>query len=304
MAYGSIRQIEAFRCFMVTGSVTSAARMMAVTQPAVSRLLRDLEAELKLDLFEKRGVGLGPTAAATALFAEVERSFVGLDRIRAAAEEIRTRRTGSLRIAALPALANGFLPRFSGHFLRDRAGLDLELFGVISPLVVDWVANRQCDLGFAEAHFARPGLESVPLPTLDRVAVVPAGHRLARKRTLVPEDFDGENFISLSLGSVSRHMIDEVFASRKVQRVLRVETQLSEIVCGLVSSGVGVGIADPFTAREFAGRGVAARRFAPALPFEIAALYPPDRPLSPIGRDFLEGFVEQTRKALPNALRA
>ena len=59
---------------------------------------------------QKRGTGLVPVAAATALCMEVDGSFVGLERITAAAEEIRSRRTGTLRIAALPALSNGYLP--------------------------------------------------------------------------------------------------------------------------------------------------------------------------------------------------
>lgn len=116
MARINSRQVEAFRAMMLTGSVTEAAKLMAVTQPAVSRLLRDFQALLKTELFERRGTGLVPTAAATALYTEVERSFVGLERITAAAEEIRGRRTGSLRIAALPALSNGYLPRLAGHF--------------------------------------------------------------------------------------------------------------------------------------------------------------------------------------------
>ena len=111
MARINSRQVEAFRAMMLTGSVTEAAKLMNVTQPAVSRLLRDFQALLKMELFEKRGTGLVPVAAATALYMEVERSFVGLERITATAEEIRSRRTGTLRIAALPALANGFLPR-------------------------------------------------------------------------------------------------------------------------------------------------------------------------------------------------
>src|SRR5689334_87297 len=109
----NFRQIEAFRAVMLSGSVTAAAGMIGVTQPAVSRLVRDLQGILKMPLFEKRGTGLVPTAAATALYTEVERSFVGLDRITDAAEEIRTRRAGMLRVAALPALANGFMPRFA-----------------------------------------------------------------------------------------------------------------------------------------------------------------------------------------------
>jgi len=299
MRYGNIRQIEAFRCLMVTGSMTMAARMMGVTQPAISRLLRDLQADLKLILFEKRGTGVAPTPEATSLYAEVERSFVGLDRIRISAEEIRSRRTGSLRIAALPALANGFLPRFAGRFLAPRPQLDLGLFGVISPLVIDWVANRQCDIGFAEMPIANPGLNFAPMPVLARVAVMPEGHRLARKSVITPKDFENENFISLKHGTGSRYRIDNVFAERGVNRAMRVETHLSEIMCGLVSSGFGVAICDPFTAAEFAGRGVIARPFRPRIPFEFGVLHPPGPKPSAIAQMFITEFSAHIRETFP-----
>ncbi|OYU46988.1 MAG: transcriptional regulator [Rhizobiales bacterium PAR1] len=301
MRYGNIRQIEAFRCLMVTGSMTMAARMMGVTQPAISRLLRDLQAELKLTLLEKRGTGVAPTAEATSLYAEVERSFVGLDRIRASAEEIRTRRTDSLRIAALPALANGFLPRFAGRFLAARPQLDLGLFGVITPLVVDWVANRQCDIGFAEMPLANPGLDIAPMPVLPRVAVVPEGHRLAQKSVITPKDFEGENFISLKHGAGSRFRIDRAFAERGINRVMRVETHLSEIMCGLVSSGFGVAICDPFTAAEFAGRGVVARPFKPRIPFDFGVLHPPGPQPSSIAQEFIAEFSAHILACYPSA---
>jgi DNA-binding transcriptional LysR family regulator len=282
------RQVEAFRAMMLTGSVTDAAKLMAVTQPAVSRLLRDFQALLKMELFDRRGSGLVPTASATALYMEVERSFVGLERIAAAAEEIRGRRTGTLRIAALPALSNGYLPRLAGGFLKERPNLNLSFFGVISPLVIDWVLNNQCDIGFAEVPIAHSGLPSVRLPALPRVAVLPAGHRLAAKATLEPRDFEGEAFVSLSAGSTSRHLIDQAFNHDDVRRVLRVEANLSEIMCGMVSSGLGVAICDPFTAQEFEGRGVVVRRFLPRIDFEFAAVFPPQRSPSPVALDLVE----------------
>ncbi len=294
MARINSRQVEAFRAMMLTGSVTEAAKLMVVTQPAVSRLLRDFQALLKMELFERRGTGLVPTAAAMALYTEVERSFVGLERITAAAEEIRGRRTGSLRIAALPALANGFLPRLAGHFLQERPNLNLAFFGVISPIVVDWVLNNQCDIGFAEVPIAHSGLPSLRLPAPARVAVLPSGHRLVEKEVLEPRDFEGETFISLSAGSSSRHLVDQVFNRHEVRRVLRVETTLSEIMCGMVSSGLGVAICDPFTAREFATRGVVARRFLPRIDFEFSAVFPAQRSPSPVALD----LVETMRKAL------
>jgi DNA-binding transcriptional LysR family regulator len=294
MARINSRQVEAFRAVMLTGSVTEAAKLIAVTQPAVSRLLRDFQALLKMELFERRGTGLVPTAAAIALYTEVERSFVGLERITAAAEEIRGRRTGTLRIAALPALANGYLPRLAGHFLKERPNLNLAFFGVISPIVVDWVLNDQCDVGFAEVPIAHSGLPSLRLPAPARVAVLPAGHRLSAKEVLEPRDFEGETFISLSAGSTGRHLIDQAFNRDDVRRVLRVETALSEIMCGLVSSGLGVAICDPFTAQEFATRSVVVRRFLPRIDFEFAAVFPAQRSPSPVALD----LVETMRQAL------
>ncbi|WP_166299537.1 LysR substrate-binding domain-containing protein [Bradyrhizobium sp. 26S5] len=294
MARINPRQVEAFRAMMLTGSVTEAAKLMAVTQPAVSRLLRDFQALLKMELFERRGSGLVPSTAATALYMEVERSFVGLERITAAAEEIRSRRTGTLRIAALPALSNGFLPRLTGHFLKERPNFNLAFFGVISPIVIDWVLNNQCDIGFAEAPIAHSGLPCVRMPALPRVAILPAGHRLASKATLEPGDFEDETFISLSAGSTGRHLIDQAFSRHDVRRILRVETMLSEIMCGLVSSGLGVALCDPFTAREFESRGVVARRFLPRIDFEFAAVFPPQRRPSPVALE----LVETLRQAL------
>lgn len=290
MGQPNIRQIEAFRSLMVTGSTTVSARMMGITQPAVSRLLRDLQEGLGLKLLQKRGTRLVPTAEGTALYAEVERSFIGLDRIRQAADEIRTRRTGALRIAVLPALANGFLPRFAGRFMAERPELDLSLHGVISPLVVDWVTSRQCDFGFSELPIAHPDLPIIAMPKLARVAVMPKGHRLSSKSVVRPEDMAGENFISLKLGSQSRYAIDQVFSSRNISRVMRVETHLSEIMCGIVSSGYGVAICDPFTASEFASRGVVTKPFVPEIPFDFGVLLPPGETLDGIGQDFVNEF--------------
>jgi DNA-binding transcriptional LysR family regulator len=139
----------------------------------------------------------------------------------------------------------------------------------------------------------------VKLPALARVAVLPAGHPLAAKASLVPRDFEDETFISLSAGSTSRHLIDQLFHREDIRRVLRVETTLSEIMCGMVSSGLGVSICDPFTAREFDGRGVVMRPFTPRVDFEFAAIFPPQRSPSPVALD----LVEMVRHALEQLVR-
>lgn len=284
------RQIEAFRAVIVTGSTVRAAHAMGISQPAVSRLLQDLQARLSLTLFTRRGQRLLPTAEALSLFGEVERSYVGLDRIAQAAAEIRARRAGVLRLAVLPALANGVLPRFAGRFLRERPKLDLAIYGLLSHLVLDWVASGQCDLGFAAGAMQHPALTSVPLPPTRMVAVVPAGHRLARRRRIRAEDFADEDFVSLTHGASSRAEIDAVFAARGISRRERIETPLSEIACALVTSGAAVAIVDPFTAREYEGTGLVSRPFEPEVSLGISAVFATHRGLSGVAEEFLREF--------------
>lgn len=284
------RQIEAFRAVMLTGGITSAAELLNISQPAVSRLIGDLQYALKLTLFERRGSRIAPTSEALSLYQEVERSFVGLERIEQTARDLQARRAGTLRIAAMPALAIGFLPRFVARFLEGRPRVDMSLWGSSSNMVMDWVAAGQCELGFGQAPLEHATVLSEKSPSVAAVAVVPADHPLAGKEYLQPRDFAGEAFISLGASTLFRYRIDAVFDDHGVNRTQRVETQLTMIACAMVASGAGVAIVDPFTAEEYAGRGVAIRRFEPRINFELAILQSAQRSLSTIAQDFLDGF--------------
>ena len=284
------RQIEAFRALMLAGSVGSAANLLNVSQPAISRMIRDFQHQVGLALFERRGTRLVPTSEALSLYAEVERAFVGLEHIAKTATELRTRRAGFLRIAALPALANGFLPRFAGSFAAERPRLDLVLSGLVSHAVLNAVVQGQCDLGFAEATFEHAAVRAERMPTAPYVAVLPQGHRLAGKARLRPKDFEGENFVSLGPSTVSRFRADRLFSEHGVKRIQRIETPLSEIACALVASGVGVALCEPFTAHEYSTRGIVVRPFEPRVDFEFAVLYAATQRISAPAREFIDSF--------------
>lgn len=287
----NIRQVEAFRALMLTGSTTRAAQAMNITQPAVSRLVRELQDRLELALFERRGTRLVPTGEALALYAEVERSYVGLDRIADSARGLRERRSGVLRVAGMPALANGALPRYSATFLEAHPQVDLALFGLVSLTVVDWVVSEQCDLGFASAPVQHSLARVTMMPPVRYVAVVPEGHRLARRRALRPKDFAEEPVVAIGPTTPSRFRIDDVFSAHGITRRIRAETPLSEIACALVASGVGIAIVDPFTAWEYSTHGVVALRFEPAVSFQVAALQSAGRTPPAVAHEFVEGFA-------------
>jgi DNA-binding transcriptional LysR family regulator len=294
------RQIEAFRAVMLTGAMTAGAELMHVTQPAVSRLIRDLEAELGLALFHRRGNHVLPTAEAQALLAEVERSFVGLDRIRAFADDLRTGRGGTLRIAALPSMAAGFLPRFIANFCRLRPNVELFVDGLPSSLIRDRVAAGQFDIGITSLPFRRNSLAVTPLED-KAVIVLPKDHRLAKRRTVRADDLHDEKLILLTRlrNAEGNHPIRYILQSIRYRQ--RIETPLASIACVLVSEGAGLAIVTPFCASEFIGMGVAVRRFEPTFNIGTAIVHSSERALSLLAQEFHAAFIEHIGRFLKRA---
>ncbi len=269
---------------MMTGGMTSGAEVLRITQPAVSRLIRDLEHNLKLRLFDRKGNQISPTPEATALLAELERSYLGLEHVKAFANDLRSARAGSLRIAALPALALGFLPFLIAKFRESRPGLSIMIDGIPSHLVLDRVAGGQFDFGFAAILTERPSLNFTPIAA-PIFAVVPASRRIAGLEIIRAGDLAGEDVILLGRGSYQRHIVEISLAGVPIKS--SVETPLSAIACALASQGVGVALVDAFTAQRFLGQNVVVRPFHPALDAGFSLVTSQQRPLSQSARDFL-----------------
>ncbi len=292
------RQLEAFQAVMESGTVTAAAERLYITQPAVTRLIQDLEHTVGFALFERRKGRLSATVEAQVLYEEVERSFTGLDKILQTAADIRTFNSGTLRIAALPALALGFLPRVIRRFSERHPNVSISLQIRSSTKVMEWIASQQFDIGFAAVQQSHPAVVQELLLEAPFVAIMPADHPLARKKRLEPKDFEGQDFISLRPELNTRGRIDEIFAAANVRRRTVIDTQLAAAVCKLVAEGGGLSLVEPVTAAEFMGQGIVARPFRDDLIFRYSLLRPLYRPLSMVTRTLVD-LVRRELAALP-----
>src|SRR5687767_4854446 len=123
----NLKEVEAFRVIMLSGSMTAAASDLYTSQPNVSRLLARLEKSLGMKLFNRVGGRLLPTDEGQAFYREVERSFIGLKSLESAAQSIREFGTGRLRVAAAPSYSLGFLPRVLRQFLVEAPSANVSL---------------------------------------------------------------------------------------------------------------------------------------------------------------------------------
>lgn len=289
------RQIEAFRAVMLTGKMTTAAELMAVTQPAVSRLISDLEQTVKLRLFERRGNQINPTREALALMKEVDRSFVGLNRIASVAEEIGRHSVGTLRIAAMPALAYGMLPRFLAKFLRDKPNLNAALNGIPSSMVIEAVASGQADVGYADGPLDRPGF-SIVTNAVPAIVAMPKGHYLALRDIITPDDLRDQRMISLEPGTVFAMRVEVALAG--IRRLANIETRLSHTALSLVAEGAGMAIIDPTSAIEFMEKDIVFRPFSISIDAGFLEIRSSDQVISPLVSRFCEEFWEFHKEQL------
>lgn len=288
----NLRQLEAFRAVMTSGSITHAAQTMHLSQPAVSKLIADLEHAIGFKLFVRtKGSALTVTPEAEFFLHEVERSFIGIDALKQAARDIRNLSTGNLHIASLPALSFSFMPRVIRDFRRKHPGVSIRLYTHASATVRQLLANQQFDIGLATRAHEIPNVSSRVFLRSVGACVLPPGHRLAAQEIIEPADLAGEPFISLMLGDQTRRRIDRVFEDAGVERSLIVETQYAVTHCSLVARGVGCSIVNPATAIDFMTQGLVIRPFRPRIEFEYLLYTPSRRPLSQIALRFIEAMT-------------
>ncbi|WP_244808719.1 LysR substrate-binding domain-containing protein [Caballeronia zhejiangensis] len=288
----SLRQVEAFRIVVQTGSVSRAAERLFISQPAVSRLIADMEESVGLKLFD-RARRFQLTAEGRQLFREVEQAFSGLEWIAKRAEDIATFRVGHLRIAASPALALGFLPPIIREFKVAHEGVSLVSLMRNSPDVAQWVANGQIEVGFAALPVNQSGVRLKTLQPLPAICMVPKNHRLSTEPFLTPALLADEPIISLGSESMLRRLIDDAFARAGVSVLSSVESMMSAQAAMLVHEGLGIAIIDPFTAVAFQHPGLVLKALHPLVPYEYAMLMPEHAEPSRLAQAFIETALKR-----------
>ena len=144
-----LRHIEVFNAIMLTGSVSAAARLINVTQPAVSRILQHAELQLGFVLFQRSKGRLLPTPEALSLYPHIERLFAQLDDVQRLAANLKAGDSAKeLRILTVPALSYEILPHAIKLFRVKHPDVALSIKALHSPQIVAALVLQDSDVGF------------------------------------------------------------------------------------------------------------------------------------------------------------
>lgn len=283
-----LRHIEVFNPVMLTGSVSAAARLINVTQPAVSRTLQHAEIQLGFPLFQRQKGRLIPTTEALTLAPHIERLFAQLDEVQRLAANLRAGQGGGeLRVLTVLALSYEILPRALQLF-RDRyPDVQISVESLHSPQIIAALVRQEADVGFVFSATAHPALAQEHLADSRIVCVAPRGmlqpQALQRQSVALSElaelpvvGLDVRDPVGINLNQACRD------AGVGLRAVITVQTYHAALA--MAHHGLGVALVDGCTALSADRAKVDVVALDPHIPVPVRALRPTGKPGSMAAR--------------------
>lgn len=284
----TFRQIDAFKTVVQTGTVTETARMLGISQPAVSRLISDLESEVGFQLFARSGRNLKATPEAMLLVDEVRRALSGLEQIKLTASAIKRFKHAQLRLISTPAFSTLIAPQLIRDFSARQPEAMVSLEIQSTDVAVEWMVSQNFDFGIGPTNIVNPAVESYPLTKTRSICVFPKGHRLEQKDVVSLKDLDAESFISYMPDSQFRFEVDQMFKKSNIDRVLQYEARTTDAICRLVAEGLGVSIIVTMGTLPGEGDDFSVAPFERDVAFNGALIWSRQKTMSAVAKDFLE----------------
>lgn len=234
----TLKQFRYFEALAQHGHFGRAAETCAISQPALSMQIKELETALGSDLFERGARQVRLTSFGEAFALRVRDILRQVDELADIARAARTQLAGRLRIGVIPTIAPYLLPTIIGNLMRLNADLDLQLRETVTPKLLTELAEGRLDTAIVALPISEPSLTEVPLFTEDFVLIrpaiddgkpVPSRERLREMRLLLLEEGHCFRDQALSFCNMSaappRELLDGSSLSTLVQ---------------MVSAGIGV----------------------------------------------------------------
>jgi DNA-binding transcriptional LysR family regulator len=281
-----LRHVEILLAIMRAGTISKAAELLCISQPAMSKALAQTEHSLGFSLFNRAHNRLVPTREAEILFAESSKLQSNIDSLRNLALNLALKPRGYLRVGCLPSLGVSLIPEAVQQFHAAHPEVSLRIQTRHTSELMTALFSRDLDIGIAVEPPGSPGITAVELGRTALVCVGPPEDVSAEP--IAMEEVVTRNWISIGsvdpLGELIQRELDTQCLDGCVASI---EAQTWYVARALASRGVGLALIDELSARTGADR-VSIRPVTPSLSIGIYALWRDGEMESPGAKAFVD----------------
>ncbi len=292
-----LRHIEVFHAIMQVGTISGAAQVLHISQPAVTKVLQHCELQLGMPLFERVRGKLYPKPEAHRLFAETEKLNRDLQGIRRLAASLKGRAVETIRLVATPTLAISVLPQAMHDWRRDFPTTRCELATHHTSEIVNMLRLGEADLALSLQDPRHPGIvaESIAHGVMTVIAPPGTWREDEVNTPLAPCGLQGE-LIGYADNDPLGELVVAACEAQDCHPVFRTVVQTYQIARSLVEAGGGMAVVDPFTAASSSR--VQRRPLEPALGTQLYLLTAGHSPLSHGARQLADCIARAARACL------
>ncbi|HEU0070431.1 MAG TPA: LysR family transcriptional regulator [Alphaproteobacteria bacterium] len=286
--------LEYFRVVGRHQHVTRAAEELGMSQPALSRALARFESDLGVPLLERAGRSVRLTRFGEAFLKRIEKAHAEIDEGRRELADLADAKRGAIELGFFRTLGAAYIPqfvrRFSAAYPQVRLSFTQNNSGALQALLED----GRLDLIFTTAPLENAAFSWAHVADQDMALIVPAGHRLAKRKTVALREVAGEPFVSFKPGHAFRAFTDALCAAAGFAPKISFEGDDSSSLPGFVAAGFGVAIVPPESA---AFDGVTSLKISePTARRAIGIAWMKERYLSASARAFRDFAVSESAK--------
>lgn len=193
----TLRQVEVIRAVMMAGTIQGAAKLLNVSAPGISRLIKHTESQLGIRLFERRAGLFLPSAEAHAMFEMVHQVYRQMTNLNEAVSSLKKGEEFTLAFASAPSIAQ-FIAARAIRSVRQRFPdlfIDLDILKIEET--VDYLLLERGEFVIMSSAIDNPALDSIALAEGRVVVIVPEGHRLAAQEVVSVHDLAREPFVGV-----------------------------------------------------------------------------------------------------------
>jgi DNA-binding transcriptional LysR family regulator len=293
----NLRELEIFRAIIRGGSITEAARLLGISQPAVSTALRHAEDQLGMQLFFRERGRIHPTPEALSLFPEVEILFEKFGAIQRYADDLRNAHSGLISVATTPTLSYTYVVEAVQQFQRRRPNVRLMLDVTHTHRIIELATSRQVDLGLIFTPSQHPGVRIEELGTTELVCIMRVDHPLAELSYVRPADIRKFPLITNSRNPLF-HRVEQAFHRCGVELDFTIAVNHTVTSHLLVDgSEDAVALVDPWVNPDLFP-GLIRKRFRPRIEIRPRIVTSQEHPPTRLAQLFMENLREVAAKFL------
>jgi DNA-binding transcriptional LysR family regulator len=238
----NLNQLKIFYLAAKQGSLSAAATALYITQPAVTKGIQRLQEHYEIKLFNRFGKKMALTDAGEVLYGIAESIFELENQAEESLRDFQQRKRGFIQILSSESFGSYYLPFMVNRFSRENPRIRVSVNLLPTEQVVEKTATLACDLGFISYPVPHKKLCMREVLEDSYQIIVPAGHPLASKSVIEPEDLSGQSLIVHEKGSAPRKSTEEFLRRHKITIPIPLELSNNEAIKTAVEEGLGVAV--------------------------------------------------------------